>query len=268
MKRAIVVLTLLTLATSAYAGTLVFDFKDKSQLAYWYMADPLRTNEPYIKWSIENEELVAVSRDVLQGGSSHIMVSDGASEEWVNYEVSCRFKIQEILEPSTRNESNAVFLIHWSGQREEATWLSFNTRGGDGGNTIYDEVDLGSKWTWQLQPFNLPLEKGTWYTVRMVAGDSHYKMFLDDQLIIDTKGKSFPAFKSGFAGMGTKNAIIHFDDFILTGEDIPDKLEPITQEFCSRWSMVPLIDEVTEVLSPVSPRAKLAASWGQVRRSE
>jgi len=268
MRRAIVVLTLLTLAASAYAGTLVFDFKDKSQLAYWYMQDPLRTSLPYIEWSIENEELVAVSRDVLKGGSSWILIGDDAAENWVNYEVSCRFKIQEILEPSTRNESNAVFSIHTSHQREESVWLSFNTRGGDRG-TIWDEVDLGfGKYAWKHQPFDLLLEKGTWYTVRIVAGDSHYKMFLDDQLIIDTKGKSFPAFKSGFAGFGTKNAIIRFDDFILTGEDIPDKLEPLTQEFYSRWSLLPLIDEVTEVLSPVSPRAKLAATWGQVRRSE
>ena len=267
MKRVIVVMILLTLATSAYAGTLVFDFKDRSQLANWQMPDPSRTSEPYIEWSIENGELVAVSRNVFQGGASQILIGDEAAENWVNYEVSCRFKIQEILEPSTRNESNAVFFIHASHQRNEAVWLSFNTRGGDRG-TIWDEVDLGFTWTWQLQPFNLPLEKGTWYTVRIVAGDSHYRMFLDDQLIIDTKGKSFPAFKSGFAGFGTKNAIIHFDDLILTGEDIPDELEPITQEFCSRWNMLPLIDEVTEVLSPVSPRAKLAATWGQVRRSE
>ena len=262
MKRVSFILALLLMATSAYAGTLVFDFKDKSQLAYWYMADPLRTSESYIEWSIENEELVAVSRDVLQGGSSHIMVSDDTSEECVNYEVSCRFKIQEILEPSTRNESNAVFLIHWSIQRGEATWLSFNTRGGSRG-TIWDEVDLGyTRWKWEHQPFDLPLEKGTWYTVRMVAEDSHYRMFLDDQLIIDTKGKIFPAFKSGFAGFGTKNAIIHFDDFILTGEDIPDKLEPLTQEFCSRWSLVPLIDEVTEVLSTVSPGVKRSQTCG------
>ena len=41
MKRTIVLLTLLTLATSAYAGTLVFNFDDARQLdGNWFIRDP------------------------------------------------------------------------------------------------------------------------------------------------------------------------------------------------------------------------------------
>jgi len=42
MKRAMVVLTMLVIATSAYAGTLVFNFDDARQLSgNWFIRDEL-----------------------------------------------------------------------------------------------------------------------------------------------------------------------------------------------------------------------------------
>ena len=70
-------------------------------------------------------------------------------------------------------------------------------------------------------------------------------------------------------GFGIKNAEMHFDDFILTGEDIPENLEPASQELITRLGLKPMIPESElqqpEKMAAVSPRAKLAATWGQVK---
>ncbi len=269
MKRAMVVLTLLVMTTSAYAGTHVFNFDDAGQLSgNWFIRDEkIWPQDPEnVDWSVENGELVAISSDVCAGLSGNWILDD-TYMDWRNCEISCRFKIVQTLIPACNIYSNFLFAIHVYGGSGRALMLSLETRGSGG---PWDKVTLGkSDFSWQGQPaLRPPLEEGRWYTLQMVAKDNQYQIFLDDQLIIETKSAN-PNFARGSVGFGIKNAEIHFDDFTITGEDIPETLSPASQDLITRMGLKPMIPESemqqSEKLAAVSPKAKLATTWGQMK---
>ncbi len=267
MKRAIVILALLVMTTSAYAGTHVFNFDDAHQLSgNWFIRDEkIWPQDPEnTDWSVENGELVAVSSDVCSGISGNWILDD-TYMDWVNYEMSCKIKLVQTLVPSCNIYSNVLFAIHVN--LTAATMLSLETRGSGG---PWDKVVLGTaNYSWLGQPsLKTPLEEGKWYTLRMVAEGVKYQIFLDDELIIETESTR-PSFARGLVGFGIKNAEMHFDDFILTGDDIPENLEPASQELIKTMGLKPMIPESElqqpEKITAVSPRAKLATTWGQVK---
>jgi hypothetical protein len=103
----------------------------------------------------------------------------------------------------------------------------------------------------------------------MVAEDGNHQIFIDDELIVEARSLN-PDFARGFTCFGIKNAEMHFDDFTLKGENIPDPedLKPLSQELMTSYGFKPMIPE-SELppgkLKAVSPRAKLVATWGQVK---
>jgi hypothetical protein len=275
MKRAIVVLTLLTLVASAYAGTLVFNFDDARQLSgNWFKAG---LNDPEkVDWSVENGELVAIVREFC-GGLSGVFLCDNDSQDWRNYEMSLKFKLAETLVPACRIYSNVVFGTNVYGPEGfviQANYLSLETRGAGG---PWDRVSLGTQdYVWKGgPPLKSPLEEGRWYTLRMVSENGFNKMFIDDELIAQTwSANPSPDFARGHISFGIKNAEMHFDDLTLKGDDIPDNkdLKPVSggvyQLIIEKRGFQPLIPESElppEKLAAVSPRAKLAATWGQVK---
>ena len=271
MKRVIVVLTMLVMTTSAYAGTLVFNFDDAWQLnGNWFIRDPRiwPADPENVDWSVENGELAAISREVCSGLSANWFLDDNYLD-WRNYELSLKFKIVETLVPACRIYSNVIFGIHVNDINSQSIALSLETRGAGG---PWDKVVLGrSEWSWLTQPsLKAPLEEGRWYTLRMVAEDNNYEILIDDELIIETRGSN-PNFSRGLVVFGIKNAEMHFDDYTLKGEDIPDHkdLEPVSQEVIKKLGLKPMIPESElpppEKLAAVSPRTKLAATWGQVK---
>ncbi len=283
MKRAIVVLTLLTLAASAYAGTLVFNFDDARQLSgNWFRAgnhDPEK-----VDWSIENGKLVAIAREFCDGISG-VFLCDNDSLDWRNYEMSLKFKLVETLVPTCRIYSNFNFGTNVYGPEGvviQANYLSLETHYGHGGGAggPWDRVVLGTNdYTWRtVTPLKSPLEEGRWYTLRMVSENGFHKMFIDDELIAQAwSPRPGPDFARGHICFGIKNVEMHYDDLTLKGDDIPDNkdLKPVSggvyQSNIEKLHLQPLIPESElppEKLAAVSPGAKIAATWGQVRRWE
>ncbi len=275
MKRAIVILTLLLIATSAYAGKLVFNFDDAKQFSgNWFIKDPNRwpQDPENVDWSVENGELVAISKQVCSGLSATSFLDD-SHHDWRNYEMSLKFKLVQTLVPDCRIYSNVLFgsniYINHKGTCIQAIFLSLETGGGAPG-VPWDRVVLGkSELIWNGQPsLKAPLEEGRWYTLRMVAKDGNHQIFIDDELIVATRSIN-PDFAQGFICFGIKNAEMHFDDFTLEGEDIPEleDLKPLSQESITNFGFKPMIPESTTPgnLSAVPPGAGLAATWGQVK---
>jgi hypothetical protein len=277
MKRAMVVLTMLVIATSAYAGTLVFNFDDARQLSgNWFIKDPNRwpADPENVDWSVENGELVAISSEVCTGLSATSFLDDN-HWDWRDYEMSLKFKLVETLVPACRIYSNVLFGTNIYAAEKggciQANFLSLETRGAGG---PWDRVVLGTnEYTWKGAPsLKSPLEEGRWYTLRMVAEDGNHQIFIDDELTAQAWSPN-PDFARGFTCFGIKNAEMHFDDFTLKGEDIPDTedLKPLSQELITNLGLKPIIPESElppEKLAAVSSGAKLAATWGQIRRSE
>lgn len=269
MKHSIAILTFLVMAASTHAGTHVFNFDDANQLSgNWFIRDEnIWPEDPEnVDWSVENGELVAISSDVC-GGMSGNWILDNNYMDWRNCEISCRFKIVQTLIPACNIYSNFLFAIHVYGGTGRALMLSLETRGSGG---PWDRVVLGtSDFGWLNQPsLKAPLEEGKWYTLRMVAKGIEYQIFLDDQLIIETKSTK-PDYARGSVGFGIKNAEMHFDNFILTGDDIPENLEPASQAMIRELGLKSMIPESelrqSENMAAVSPRAKLAITWGQAK---
>ena len=61
-----------------------------------------------------------------------------------------------------------------------------------------------------------------WYQLKVEAKESRFKFYLDDELMIDYKNKT--AHPTGMSSLGAAvhTTTAHFDDFVATGDDIPD----------------------------------------------
>lgn len=272
MKCAIVILTLLVISKSSYAGTHIFNFDNARQLSgNWFVRDQRKwpQDPENVDWSVENGELVAISHDVCSGLSANWFLDD-SYDNWRNYEMSLKFKLVKTLVPACRIYSNFLFGIHVNLATNDCFMLSLETSGAGG---AWNKVVLGtSEWAWRNLPsLKAPLEEGEWHTLRMIAIDGNYQGFIDDELIIETKSP-IPNSARGLAIFGIKNAEMHFDDFTITGEDIPEILSPASQNLITRLGLKPMIPENEMQQQPekskaISPGAKLSATWGQIRRT-
>ena len=83
-----------------------------------------------------------------------------------------------------------------------------------------------------------------WYTLKAIAQGSSTEFYLDDEFV----GKfGYAALRSGSVGLVVSNALAHFDDFVVTGPDIPD-------------------GGPNGVSFSVEPKDKLATRWGSIKQ--
>ncbi|MBM3237570.1 hypothetical protein FJZ31_14870 [Candidatus Poribacteria bacterium] len=85
---------------------------------------------------------------------------------------------------------------------------------------------------------NFKTEVGKWHTLRFVVNGNSYEAFIDDEQICEFQ-TNLP--DRGGAGLAAGNCEAHFDNVVITGDDIPDRN-----------------------LS-VEPKAKLTTTWGQIK---
>ena len=77
--------------------------------------------------------------------------------------------------------------------------------------------------------------------MKVEAKESRFKFYLDDELMINYKDKTHPTSMVG-VGSAVHTTTAHFDDFVVTGDDIPD------------------------LTLSVSPQSKLAVIWAKEKR--
>ena len=83
-----------------------------------------------------------------------------------------------------------------------------------------------------------------WYTLTAIAGRGYAEFYVDDELV----GRfDYGELKSGSVGLVVSNALVYFDDFVVTGEDIPDG-GPGGVSFL------------------VEPKNKLVTRWGTIKQ--
>jgi len=58
-----------------------------------------------------------------------------------------------------------------------------------------------------------------WYTLKAITKDKNTEFFVDNELV---GAFDYDALESGSVGLVVSNAHVHFDDFVVTGLDIPD----------------------------------------------
>jgi len=58
-----------------------------------------------------------------------------------------------------------------------------------------------------------------WYTLKAIAQGDHTEFYINGDLVGEF---DYGEIKSGSVGLVVSNALVHFDDFVVTGPDIPD----------------------------------------------
>ncbi len=207
--------------SSVLAGTWEDDFEDG--LANWGGVNEW--------WTVEDGECSGK----YFGGSEWIFTGD---TEWTDYTVNCKMK--------------------FTGNR---------TPGGYAGITFRDQAMIGPGWYffcidapsgtakgWKNNspvisrvPLPFAISKDTWYELRIIAEGDHFEFYIDEKPAGKFVDDSNP---SGCVGLVVKNVHAHFDDLIISGDDVEDG---------GSWEP----DEHPE--QAVEPYDRLATTWASVR---
>jgi hypothetical protein len=84
--------------------------------------------------------------------------------------------------------------------------------------------------------FNFELNR--WYRLKAVANDNNFESYIDGELMASISDSTLP---TGRLGLSVYGGVAHFDNVVITGDDIPDNT------------------------TAVSRQGKLATTWGRLR---
>ena len=224
----------------AMAGTLRDNFDD-GNLEGWTPLAWLNGKNGIHK--VENGEVILKS----VGNGSGITIGQTS---WKNYMASVRCKLVHHQPTPGWNEAAGIALRIQPIQRNaqelpppfvDAHAFHFGTVGINPKSTHAFTCMRGNRAMHHLQskPFEWKLNK--WYQLKVEAKENRFKFYLDDELMIDYKDKTHPTGMIGF-GSAVHTTTAHFDDFVATGDDIPD------------------------LNLSVSPQSKLAVIWAEEKR--
>lgn len=240
MKHLIIGMALFLLVVSAWAGTLTDNFDD-GNLEGWQLA---KLFDQTAQWSVENGELVCVLKNAC-GRASSLLLGD---DTWKNYTLEAQFKVEQIFSVAC-NSSTASIGVHFE-ETDKISQISLGVFGRANVNvwgevTCAKEINGNPPLPGNLEfPHvgNLVTELGRWYTMRIVADENRYEMFIDNKRICDV-WTDLP--DKGAAGVGSRNSKVHFDNVVIMGDEIPDK----------------------NLGLPVDPKAKLTAMWATIKQN-
>ena len=186
---------ILFLCSLCLAGTLNYGF-DSDALGEW------TENGEAGMWQIKDGELIGEFQGVP---SSDLAIG---SEEWDDYVLECKVKLVDTFAGGM-------------------TWVGIFVRYQDTGNTCVFALDLakqranidlevaGASKVWLNFP--LAIEKNEFYKLKVSAEGNHFQFFIDDEFIHEFEDDTLLA---GKAGVLIIRAKAHFDDFIITGNEI------------------------------------------------
>ena len=224
MKYTIVGLTLFLFVISAWAGTLKDNFNGGNM-------------DEWIKvgngdWKIENGELILKSNNIPFG------LTIGETS-WTDYSVSARTKIIEYQNDGWIDA--AALMLRWS-----SMWNGYDFCLGDWFATgksvfaLYLQGDNFEGHNIVSLPFQWKLN--TWYHLKVTAKGNTFKFYVDDELVLNYVDNVHSTGRPGI-GVGVTATIAHFEDFVLTGDEVPD----------------------LDLTFPVSPSGKITTLWGRIK---
>ncbi len=234
----LIAVTSCILVPPASAGTWSDGFEDEN-LDEWVLA----FKDGPTTFRAENGEL---RMEVHSSSVSMLRVID--SVQWKDYTVTVKVKILEIFgicvdggifirlnKPRPRNFYYFFIADEWMGH-----WYPGVPPEGEG---VFAFPQINDKpLRGEVKVFTPELDH--WYTLKAIAQGSRTEFYLDDEFV----GKfSYAALRSGSVGLVVSNAVAHFDDFVVTGPDIPD-------------------GGPGGVSFSVRPKDKLTAAWGTLKQ--
>ena len=242
MKFTLIVAALFLLSFSGWAGTFIEIFNN--DLEDWQ--ELVQQDKKPGSWEIMDRELHAVSTDAW------IRLLTIGNKEWQDYTIEVDVK------PIQKHGGASIVIA----ARIKGPWLllcEVGDRLGNGWDIFCRTTDFRTNVSTLLYTGAHPLLKlEDWATLKLSVKGEIFTFWINDEKITETgddfvfahagqaiarKVNRLDGFLTGGAGFGLANYTASFDNLIITGEDIPDKGK----------------------LS-VTPREKLATTWGTLKR--
>jgi hypothetical protein len=190
----IAVLLVCFVSTSpALAGTWKDDFEDG--FVDWRGVDHC--------WTVEDGECSGRFLNAPAGSYQTILVGD---VEWTDYTVNCKMK--------------------FTGNRTPGGYAGMSFRNaGMMGHAFAIDAPSGTAKGWASTtnvskvPLPFALSKDTWYELKIIVEGDHFEFYIDGKRAGKFVDDSIP---SGCVGLEVRNVHAHFDDVIISGDDVED----------------------------------------------
>jgi len=203
MRLISVVLLVFLLTTSAWAGTLKDDFSD-GDFDGW-----MQSGRGH--WRVENKELVFDNLDY----PSVLFVGE---PDWRDYTISVRAKLIThqptnccgegiMLAARGKSVSNAYLFLLGTWQQTGKQVLGCYTQGNVAPNSM------------KTNPFQW--EMSSWYDLRLTVHGDKCVFYVDNKRVLTYEDKTYELGRVGIGG-AFNTTTIHFDDVIISGDDVPD----------------------------------------------
>jgi hypothetical protein len=228
-------IALLLLAILAWSGTVTDNFDD-GDMDNWALGG---VNLEQATWQIKDGELVILTNPISMIGFA---IGD---KTWSDYTTSVRMKITEHQpldgwavnaglalrgDPASGSTDSYLFdlgTINFGGKEAIAFYLDDTTR----------KNVVTKAFPWKFD---------TWYDMKVTAQGNRFEFYVDNELIIEYTHNILPS--GGIAlNVGAGLMEICFDDFAVTGDNIPD------------------MDLSEGVISSIKPEVKLTTTWAKVK---
>jgi len=240
-------LALFLIIKSTLAGTLTDDFSD-GNMDGWRI---LKIGDQSAQWFVKKGELVCTSKNVC-GLASGLGISENTPGinpiTWRDYKFECQFKLEKTFPVGCANWGSVIgFGIYVDDTNGNE--IAFSVRTDWAANNIWNRCGCERFFKavgGNIGRGNFITDQEKWYTAKILANGNEYKMFIDDTLICNPK-IDLP--NKGGAFVFARNCKVHFDNIVITGDNIPD------------------FDMNSPSVSPkaVSPKSKVAKTWGKIK---
>ena len=257
MKHSMMGLMLLLTTASVWAGTF-FDNFDDGNMDEWTLRKALG-QDAKSTWKIENGELVFEAIDsaidfkfengtgrINEGIDSAISFTIG-EPTWNNYTVRVKAKIVR-HQPNINGLEGAQLMVRVNATGNNLYIFTVGT--GAAGLAFSLKLALVSDVVQNVQHIQYVFadrfdwQRGTWYDLRVTVEGDLLKFYINDVLFVEYTpvGHSDTRYSTGSVGVGVccEKTTVHFDDFSVTYDDVPDTLTAVDSKakLATTWAII------------------------------
>ena len=232
MKPTIIIVMLFLFTFSAWAGTFMETFDD-ANLEAWREIIMFDFKINPDTWEIIDGELQGTNHDRLL---RFLTMSD---EKWRNYTIE--FDVKPLEKHGLGNIGIAARINETVGVASIIGDWPFPLPGPDSHASCFGGDFQGNKFEVLNNVASPLLKLETWSTMKFQVNEETFTFWINGKQVLEAKDKAFH-FPVGGAGLVLTAYTARFDNIVITGKGIPNK---------GRLS--------------VSPRVKLATTWGSLR---
>ena len=239
---------------AAYSGTFLDDFSD-GNLDGWHIESAPGPHFPHADLvKIKDGYLVI---DTMLEDQTHLVwlkLSIDGAEKWDSYTFTCRVRFREVpqkppvpLNFNVRFSSNPVavqIMVVWMRIQRITVYTAPPSKNDLPPNDEEEgAIQAIQRASVEFEDLRRPIEQNRWYPVKIVAKESDFEFYFDDNLVVQYEDKDAVP---GTVGFDASDGIhVNLDDVVITGPRIPNIGGP----------------------HRVAPEARLATTWGEVKDS-